>query len=1191
MTSRAGVGTGAASMQLQGSHGAHTQGGDKILPQQFDIQRDSPLLVQLLQYAMSASSQTQSQASSLLELAEERPGYCALCLALATNQTLVESALQQALQQFGASTNATHSTHTTWTSAVQLMAIICLKNAIRRRWKASNRSGGASTGITEDEKQLVRSQLLQSYSTVSEKLSKHVAVAIAKIARSDWPDKWPDLFPTLLNTVSQLSNSNDTTSIFPDTNSGPYHKLFRTLLVLHTSIKELSLRKIPTHKKIFAELSEKLFPTLVNLCTRHVNSLIRDIMYAYQDLQSNPADSQIRGNQYGETMTPYVRIIRLESKVLYRLMRDGFGKLIESNEATEFWSSIHNGTKAILRLRTLLPSSEEDDFTDLLENVINRWCITAVDCQARFPIHFRFFISSFLELFVACLPLSFGQTSAILEDSSELINVSWERNSNAAKPPLNSSYLFPRLAIAALRFITDVVEESMYVPELEDSISSPQGGSTSNKRVITATGDQVAKEEEQRQAHSTLVSFFTANKVSSMVRFICTVALPYTTEDLESWKSNGENFEIERQQETTDVYPRPAAEALLLALITSMLTSQSASQALTSILQEVENAAINGNEPEIWIILDAVYCGVGIGSFQLCNYLDFASWFRSRLYHILQVAKLQGSVPLHQRVVLRRSLWLTTCWRTWLNDEVRACIFESCSAAILFQDASVSLTAFSTLHEFFEDHHFQEQLVSNYLVTIVSGLYGKMKQMQTLNSKVQLAELGVLLTNRLSVSTVGSLARLFLEPVEGLWVSSDPQNVLRPHLLTILTNVCRCMGDNALQYHDALSQFVVYSVDVQQQEYVYLAEEGLQLWLAILETSSSYSNTIAKLFPLLTPLIQISLEHVQTAGTIVSDYAMLGTFRNDGKNVFVEDQHNAICAFIHQVAGQVTWRGTKATTLALDDIMRTSTQSFSPLIDNFAEAFTRYLSCAMNDEDPVVSQVAHLSIWCRLFWQYSTAAVSLLAKVEQAFIGYHDNASQSSPASGETKTVEDWVRDLPLKQAPGGDIPPLDGSGSQTLALLLDTLIEQWDNVVVEGKDSKRRCVWLLASLTMFGLAPKVTTNSSLFLTRLEAILHMVSEYRACQTDTSSSEPSGSLLKFQAEVADQADEDKANKVTDHKGQTFNELVKRADQQEATDVTQYAGWVLSEAAQSYGLHFQEAIGKVDRAIVKQVIPGF
>lgn len=76
-----------------------------------------------------------------------------------------------------------------------------------------------------------------------------MAVVVAKIARSEWPDEWPTLIPQLLQAVQ--------------TNEGLAR--MRALMFLHGTIKELSARVVGPTRKHLAEAAPPLFSFLFSL--------------------------------------------------------------------------------------------------------------------------------------------------------------------------------------------------------------------------------------------------------------------------------------------------------------------------------------------------------------------------------------------------------------------------------------------------------------------------------------------------------------------------------------------------------------------------------------------------------------------------------------------------------------------------------------------------------------------------------------------------------------------------------------------------------------------------------------------------------------------------------------------------------------------------------------------------------------
>lgn len=120
------------------------------------------------------------------------------------------------------------------------LAIIYLKNAIEKRWRRPNY-------ISAEEKEALRAEILASIMTPttarSSQMAKQVALAIAAIARVDFPRNWPSLLLDLNQKVIDSANA------------GEFGKLQAVLETMHQSLKRLGTARIGQARIQFREFS------------------------------------------------------------------------------------------------------------------------------------------------------------------------------------------------------------------------------------------------------------------------------------------------------------------------------------------------------------------------------------------------------------------------------------------------------------------------------------------------------------------------------------------------------------------------------------------------------------------------------------------------------------------------------------------------------------------------------------------------------------------------------------------------------------------------------------------------------------------------------------------------------------------------------------------------------------------------
>ncbi|EEC02460.1 importin, putative, partial [Ixodes scapularis] len=87
-----------------------------------------------------------------------------------------------------------------------------------------------------------------------------------------------------------------------------------------------------------------------------------------------------------------------------------------------------------------------------------------------------------------------------------------------------------------------------------------------------------------------------------------------------------------------------------------------------------------------------------------------------------------------------------------------------------------------------------------------------------------------------------------------LWETSGDHNMLRCAIVTTLVQVVEGLGVHSEKLHPFLLPVVAFGVDILQSPHVYLLEDTLDLWWAVLNNTSSTSTDLLQLAHYLFPL-------------------------------------------------------------------------------------------------------------------------------------------------------------------------------------------------------------------------------------------------------------------------------------------------------------------------------------------------
>lgn len=128
-----------------------------------------------------------------------------------------------------------------------------------------------------------------------------------------------------------------------------------------------------------------------------------------------------------------------------------------------------------------------------------------------------------------------------------------------------------------------------------------------------------------------------------------------------------------------------------------------------------------------------------------------------------------------------------------------------------------------------------------------------------------------------------------------LWQDSQDRNMLQCNIVSTLKSFVEAMGTDGQPWHDELLSIVAYCTDLAhvckyasptdcmvcnhpnnaQPAHVYLLEDGLGLWTALLITSAQPSESLVALFPRAVSLLEGNSEHVRDIIRIVDLYVAM----------------------------------------------------------------------------------------------------------------------------------------------------------------------------------------------------------------------------------------------------------------------------------------------------------------------------
>lgn len=119
---------------------------------------------------------------------------------------------------------------------------------------------------------------------------------------------------------------------------------------------------------------------------------------------------------------------------------------------------------------------------------------------------------------------------------------------------------------------------------------------------------------------------------------------------------------------------------------------------------------------------------------------------------------------------------------------------------------------------------------------------------------MQVLNVMTLLLERMG-NTIQPHSESLIQYLPHLWQESEDHNMLRCAIVATLVQLVKAMGGVKPELNPFLLPIIQLGTDTRQNAIVYLLEDSLDLWLAVLEYSTTMTNELMQLFNNMPPLL------------------------------------------------------------------------------------------------------------------------------------------------------------------------------------------------------------------------------------------------------------------------------------------------------------------------------------------------
>ncbi|XP_043468445.1 importin-11 [Leptopilina heterotoma] len=472
------------------------------------------------------------------------------------------------------------------------------------------------------------------------------------------------------------------------------------------------------------------------------------------------------------------------------------------------------------------------------------------------------------------------------------------------------------------------------------------------------------------RAYQLKQEFFTPETLNEICKRLVTHYFLLTPADLELWDSDPENFVLDDGGESWKYSLRPCTESLFMTIFNQFTEVLSA--VLVDLMQR-HHQLVDPNDFHAILMKDAVYNAVGLAAFDLYDEVNFDQWFSTTLKEELKIKSN------HYRIIRRRVCWLIGRWTciklsVELRPELYGLMVEALSPD---EDLGVRLAANDALKLAIDDFQFNTEDFSPFLEPAFSLLFALLKEVNECDTKMR-----VLYVLSFMIERVGSGIKPHISALSGylpeLWQQSEDHNMLRCAIVSTLVHLEKAMGAESNVLEPFVVGAIALSCDVNQEGHVYLLQDGLELWLALVENAPNLTSNILGLFQNMPSLLEMSSEYLISCLYIIQGYVFLSP------QEFLRENGPVIMETLRSILGDLRSEGTLAIMRLLEACLKASpqqaTHAIKPLLPRIFEGVYK------GEEYPQVMSM-YLSIMARIFLNSRDMFVEVIRELSRQIGG------------------------------------------------------------------------------------------------------------------------------------------------------------------------------------------------------------
>lgn len=735
------------------------------------------------------------------------------------------------------------------------LAIIRFKNGVLKYWRPRILRNGTFK-ISDAAKERIRSHLLQVLHETDRTVAVQAAVAIARIARMDYPDAWPKLVPMVREAIESAtasihraaSSGAGMDSTAPDT-----LLLLRACDVLRQCLKEFESVRVLAGKMRMTDLARTLLPSLQPA----FEQLFADTFHL-----PDPSAAAVAAWAAVPGVHERIRACHLLFKVLHRLALADTGIISVQvqqsrgkgdNLAYTFFICTPRQLESItqLRLYVLEAAASEPHFSSLVVPLTKYMTV-----YAKFHLALVAKMHNKVASWPGWAEVAWWYWGVLRAAAHSGAAAALRKPEAASDEVYMAQYPYRWLVLALV-----LVRTTLMAWRRDRPTDSPFFG--------------VHGAQFELEAVDVLLSTY----------------LRLTSDDLMRWEESPEEFAAEETQADADLDIRPAAESLLVALSQCCVRSVRVgvtSDMFANVAETVFNRFLASDTLErtaldAVLARDAIYTALGLCRDQLDPNLtedddevggaSLGPENINRMYEAIRQRfvpeALLGPPDVNATwmVMRRRIAWLLWEWSDHVQTPARPQVYNVLVQLLRYEpgrtDAAVQLAAARSLMALADTVEFDAETFEPFLGDALAGLVcliadGELTEVGSIRTVA--STLSVLI-DRMGPRSAPYAPRL-VELVPTLWSHEDPEARAKPSILEFLGKLAVAVSPSLrepqdtvlLQLHTTVAHVVRDSLSPTLAPL--LGYDALLLYAHTLQATQNLSSELFLLAEAVVPCVQ-----------------------------------------------------------------------------------------------------------------------------------------------------------------------------------------------------------------------------------------------------------------------------------------------------------------------------------------------